>query len=468
MALGLRDPRLLTFPGIDDAPSAPYQYAVVGIVLSIVAFLFFRLSDNMSRFFSIHDVIQVCAATLTVVAGSDAILFVFNRLVGVPRSTPLIYGLVLGGGLLAGRALARLSRGELPPAAEMSCQPHLRRIILVGIDRFAAMVIKLTECQQPRTTQIVAALDSRERLRGRTINGVKIAGGPDDIEAVIEEYFVHGIEVDEVWITSQAVTAEAKDMIDQLCQARGVRASNIAEALNLAAAEETVHTRAASHAVKSPHDRYFRFRRVLDFACALALAVALAPVVAVVIVIVYLDVGGPIFFWQCRIGRRGNEFFLHKFRTYRAPYDRNGNPVPSTARLSKTGRLIRALRFDEIPQLINILSGDMALIGPRPLLPDDQPEDPTQRLLVRPGVTGWAQVVGGTSVTAGEKDALDVWYIHHATPLIDLKIVWRTLMVVLRGESRNQGEIDAALRWRKSKQNTDKQFVGYRELAQAN
>ena len=163
------------------------------------------------------------------------------------------------------------------------------------------------------------------------------------------------------------------------------------------------------------------------------------------------DVGAPVLFWQQRIGRNGRKFLLHKFRTYHAPFDRNGNKIAPEDRLSKVGRAIRATRLDEIPQLLNILVGDMSLIGPRPLLPVDQPSDPRLRLSVRPGITGWAQLNGGTFLTPTQKDALDVWYIKHASLALDLRILIQTLLFsVVGGEKMNHGVVEAALRWRET------------------
>jgi hypothetical protein len=110
---------------------------------------------------------------------------------------------------------------------------------------------------------------------------------------------------------------------------------------------------------------------------------------------------------------------------------------------------MRACRLDEIPQLLNVLVGDMSLIGPRPLLPQDQPSDPRIRLSVRPGITGWAQVNGGTIVTPAEKDALDVWYIKHASLWLDLKIAFDTLRVALTGEALNPAAVSEALRFQR-------------------
>lgn len=461
IALGLRDPTLLSFKGVYSFLPNSYQYAAFTIVLAVPTFLFFRLSEGMTRFFSTHDLWAVIGATLTVVAGTSATLFVINRLDGVPRSTPLIYGLVLAGGLLGGRALARWSRTEGIFERDEQAQPQLRRVILVGVDRFAAMVIKLTDCQQPRTTQIVAALDARERLSGRTINGVKIVGRPSDFEAVVEEYGVHGVEIDEVWLTDNATTSSEATLIEQQCRFFGIKACAISYALNLTPHHASIFREAPREAsMVAPRVGYFRFKRALDAVAAAILLIVLAPVALAIAGLTYLDVGGPVIFWQRRIGHGGREFFVFKFRTYQAPYGKNGEQIASDSRLSRIGKAIRATRLDEIPQLVNILRGDMSLIGPRPLLPIDQPNDPSLRLLVRPGVTGWAQVNGGTLVTADEKDALDVWYIHHASPILDLKIVLRTLKIVFRGENKHDDAIKAASKWLQKAREIDQSLFG--------
>src|SRR5205807_3183546 len=121
------------------------------------------------------------------------------------------------------------------------------------------------------------------------------------------------------------------------------------------------------------------------------------------------DVGSPVFFWQQRLGQGGRPFLLHKIRTLKPPFDWRGRKVPEAERLSAIGRLMRKCRFDELAQLLNVLVGDMSLIGPRPLLPRDQPANASVRLSVPPGITGWAQVNGGKLLSAEEKDALDEW-----------------------------------------------------------
>ena len=106
--------------------------------------------------------------------------------------------------------------------------------------------------------------------------------------------------------------------------------------------------------------------------------------------------------------------------------------------------MLRQTRLDELPQLLSVLVGDMSLIGPRPLLPQDQPADPSVRLMVRPGITGWAQVNGGSLLTPEEKEVLDAWYVGHASPWLDLRILAMTLRSLLRGDRRSEAALDEA------------------------
>jgi lipopolysaccharide/colanic/teichoic acid biosynthesis glycosyltransferase len=172
----------------------------------------------------------------------------------------------------------------------------------------------------------------------------------------------------------------------------------------------------------------------VDFSLSLLLIVFLLPVFLVIAALVLLDVGSPIFFWQRRLGINGQGFHMHKFRTLKPVYDDRQSTID---RVSALGSLLRKWRLDELPQLLNVLVGDMSLVGPRPLLPDDQPSDSTVRLMVRPGITGWAQVNGGKLITPEEKNALDSWYVRNASFWLDLKIMGKTILFMLGGESRH-------------------------------
>lgn len=456
IALALRDPVLLEPTGFPREVPPIYQYAFVTIACSILAFLLFKVSDGMSHFFSVHDVLAVCGAVAVTVASSSAILFFITRMDGVPRSTPLIYGLVLGSGMIVARTVVRALHKETPGQRDsfgLDSASRMRRVLLIGVDRFSATTIKLADHQHPRTVQVVAALDTREALLGRSVSGVKIVGRARDLGAVVDEYAVHGVDVDEVWLSDDAasLTDGSLAKLTEQCAERDIKFARISEALNLTPrfAPAPFASRDDAEPVFETND-YFKLKRVIDIVASAALLVALLPLAMFAACLVLFDVGVPVLFWQQRIGLHGRKFLLYKFRTYHAPFDKNGARTPEERRLSKLGRAIRAGRLDEIPQLLNVLVGDMSLIGPRPLLPVDQPNDPRLRLSVRPGITGWAQINGGTMVTPAEKDALDVWYVRHASFWLDLRIAVSTALFALSGERMNHAALAQAIDWREN------------------
>ena len=191
---------------------------------------------------------------------------------------------------------------------------------------------------------------------------------------------------------------------------------------------------------------YWRVKRILDTAAAIAGLIVLAPVMAVVALLVALDVGLPVAFPQQRPGLGGRPFRLYKFRTMGPSHDGEGHRIPDSERLSAIGRFLRRTRLDELPQLYHVLTGDMSFIGPRPLLPVDQSPTYATRLLVRPGITGWAQVTGGRDIPALDKAALDIWYVQNASLRLDLEILVRTVPLLLFGERVSRSAIERA--WR--------------------
>jgi len=172
----------------------------------------------------------------------------------------------------------------------------------------------------------------------------------------------------------------------------------------------------------------------MDVAAAAAALVVAAPVMAATAAAVCVDVGRPLLFRQVRVGRGGQVFELLKFRTMRHAVTSDGRPLPDGERLTRLGRVLRASSLDELPQLINVLRGDMSLVGPRPLLPEYLPRysaEQARRHEVQPGITGLAQVSGRNALTWPEKFALDVYYVDHRSLALDLKILARTVTAVL-------------------------------------
>lgn len=177
------------------------------------------------------------------------------------------------------------------------------------------------------------------------------------------------------------------------------------------------------------------FKRVIDFCAALCGLLVIWPLLVVVIIwLHFANKGAGVFFTQERPGKDAKVFKVLKFKTMTDERDADGNLLPDDRRLTKVGRFIRSTSIDELPQLINVLKGDMALIGPRPLLvkylPLYTPEQ-AHRHDVRPGITGWAQVNGRNNITWAKKFELDVWYVRHLSLWLDIKIIFMTLKKVI-------------------------------------
>lgn len=178
------------------------------------------------------------------------------------------------------------------------------------------------------------------------------------------------------------------------------------------------------------------FKRFFDFWISLIALICISPVLLVVTVwLHFANKGAGAFFFQERPGKNGKIFNVIKFKTMTDERDAEGKLLPDIQRLTKVGRLVRSTSIDELPQLINVLKGDMALIGPRPLLVKYLPlytEEQMRRHEVRPGISGWAQCHGRNSISWTEKFKLDVWYVDHCTLWTDLKVIWITVMKVMK------------------------------------
>ncbi|WP_263603298.1 sugar transferase [Chryseobacterium sp. PET-29] len=182
-------------------------------------------------------------------------------------------------------------------------------------------------------------------------------------------------------------------------------------------------------------------KRVIDFLIAFSGLILLSPVFLIVLVVLYFQNDGKPFFFQRRPGLNEKMFNIIKFKTMTDKKDSKGNYLPDADRLTPMGSFIRQTSLDEIPQLINVLKGDMAIIGPRPLLPQYLPlynESQKRRHEVRPGITGWAQVNGRNAISWAKKFELDVWYIDHVSFVLDCKIVLLTIKKVFKKEGINK------------------------------
>ena len=175
-------------------------------------------------------------------------------------------------------------------------------------------------------------------------------------------------------------------------------------------------------------------KKIVDFVLSLLGLLILLPIYLVIIFLIKINLGSPIFFKQERPGLNEKIFNIYKFRTMTNEFDQHGNLLPDENRLTKFGKFLRSTSLDELPSLWSVLKGDMSLVGPRPLLVEYLPffsDSQARRHEVRPGITGWAQVNGRNAISWEEKFELDIWYVDNLSILLDIKILWLTLIRVL-------------------------------------
>jgi lipopolysaccharide/colanic/teichoic acid biosynthesis glycosyltransferase len=450
VALYLRNVDLVSAGGMIVADS----FALISLAASLIAFRIFRISSTIPRYISVGDLLNLAKAVVVGDLMTAGVLFTLTRLDGIPRSVPGIHALILGGGLLASRGLANIAdrsrrRADRPQSAAVV------NMILIGLSDWSVLLVKFLQAHAPERWRVIALLDEEPRWFGRSINGVQIFGPPSHLETLVEEFAAHGVRTDRVVVGGEAgeMSKEALAGVGAVCARRDLGLVFAPDLLGLRSAE------CAGHAARRDFDRlmvspfppdlqpspYFRCKRLIDVVAALILILWLLPLLLLAAFVVFLDVGSPVLFWQQRAGQGGRELHFYKLRTLRPPFDRRGQRIPDERRVSWIGRLLRRTRIDELPQVLNVLVGDMSLIGPRPLLPQDQPPNSTLRLTVRPGITGWAQVNGGTSLSPTEKAALDIWYIRNASWRVDLRIIGKTALMLLRGEQRSEQALAQAL-----------------------
>ncbi len=184
----------------------------------------------------------------------------------------------------------------------------------------------------------------------------------------------------------------------------------------------------------------FYGKRILDIALVLPGLVIISPILSILALAVRMKLGSPVIFSQKRPGLYGHPFTLYKFRTMTDDRDEHGNLLPDGKRLTKFGKFLRASSLDELPELWNVLKGDMSLVGPRPLLMeylDRYTSEQARRHEVKPGLTGWAQVNGRNALTWEDRFRLDVWYVDNVSFWLDLKIIFMTISHIFKREGIN-------------------------------
>jgi lipopolysaccharide/colanic/teichoic acid biosynthesis glycosyltransferase len=435
--------------------------AVTAIVFVSVA----RLNRSIWRFSSMHDYIRVGVVVTVVGIGAVSLSFAYNRLEGVARSLPILQ-IIVGIMVLVGarvmhraRHAARQRKREAEALQQASKRSHQLTVLVVGVGRLTEAYIQaLAELGMGRV-KVAGIVGCAHRHVGRFVGGHPVLGRLEDIEGVINRLEVHGLTIDRIVVAMpfEQIPCEMVERLLLVEQSRGIPLQFLTEVLDLDAGDRgsipaslpgaSTWTEAESDKLRArSRHGFWKVKRGLDACAALGILVLLSPVLLLVAFFVAASVGSPVVFWQRRPGRLGRPFHLYKFRTMGPSHAPDGSRLSDTHRISKFGGFMRRTRLDELPQLINILRGDMSFVGPRPLLPQDQPKACWARLLVRPGLTGWAQIVGGRAISPEDKAALDLWYVRHASLLLDLGIIARTVPIILFGERISEPLIERARR----------------------
>jgi lipopolysaccharide/colanic/teichoic acid biosynthesis glycosyltransferase len=444
------------FPLIQEGrPGDLYLLLMVTLSTALLILPIMRTHTSMWRYTSASELASVMIAAALVVLVYNSALFFVSRLEMMPRSVPPMHWAIAVFLMGGSRLLARRIFG--PSRAHFKSQAALKQhVIVVGAGHTAELYLQFIKRIVQHQVIVEGLVDSDEALAGRMFQKHEILGTPAHLPQLLEQFRVHGVHIKHIVLTQMLMELpdHEQQLIMQLKQDEVIDIIHFAKHMAPQAehhiqpnTNDFYHTVAAvsSGQYENPKGFYPYLKRMIDVVGGLALLVISLPLMLLTTLLVMLDVGFPIIFWQQRPGRHGKPFRLYKFRTMRksgrkATEDRLTHKSSDSTRTSAVGKILRRLRLDELPQLVHIVAGTMSFVGPRPLLPEDQPQGGQVRLSVRPGVTGWAQIHGGDALTPQEKLILDIWYIRHMSLWIDVRILLRTLLVVL-GEDTARTEI---------------------------
>ncbi|MCB1969527.1 MAG: sugar transferase [Geminicoccaceae bacterium] len=426
------------------------------LAITIVTYSILALHRGMWRYATLADLLAAGKFVTLITLVFVPAMFFLDRLSNVPRSVLIIMWLLAIVGLCGSRAVysrffARTSMATIgtrngPPGTVMP-------ILLVGSGDSAELFIHLCERQSDSSSRllVVGILDDAA-TPGRTLGGVPILGRLDDFRQNLTRLRVAGVAPSRMIVTRphSDFDPEALDQLIRRAVGAGLIVDQLPDLLRFKnhSQQDAQGTITSMSVDRDVSPGYFRVKRLVDLAVSSVALICLSPLMLAIVAVVRLALGEPAVFTQLRVGLHGRRFLLHKFRTMRDPAGKDGKLIPDDLRLSRVGSFLRRTRLDELPQLFNVLKGDMSLIGPRPLLEEDQPKVgrslSVERLSVRPGLTGWAQVNGGQMLTSSQKNALDLFYIHNASPFVDTRIVFLTLRMIVIGEKVNLKEISRA------------------------
>jgi len=449
-------------------------YAVSSLPAGAVIFYLFRLHKHFFRFFSMPEFIRTASAVTMAVLVTMLVAFTHFRLEGVPRSLPFLHGVFALGGIVALRLTGRWLGIRKEKFAQAGAAGKRREaVLIVGFTPLAELYLRAVRLHGGHNVHPIGILDDNTAMQGHTMQQCEVIGQPRDLPEILLQLSIHGLRIRTVVlaVSLEDLDEEARKVLTEL-EGQGrihVRdfQRHLADFMLPIFGEETdVEKKPVKDRVPLPAGvrekvqaacaRYDMAKRVLDVTVAVVIGGLALPVLGLILPLVRLTMGSPVIFWQERPGRNGRIFRLYKLRTLKPGVGADGQILKDEDRLTAMGAFLRRTRLDELPQLFNVVRGDMSFIGPRPLLPIDLPKDMPQwnalRAKAQPGLTGWAQINGGKAVSKEDKVVLDVWYLCNMSWGLDLRILWMTLKVMAAGEKLDRDAIrraheDLGLEW---------------------
>lgn len=455
-----------------EAILALLPYLVISLLVGGALLVTFGFHRRIWRLSALRDYLRIGIMSFSLVVLTVAFCFLGNRLQNIPRALPVLQGFTVMVGLVGMRVAARLLFGFLDArtdgvAARCDFAVGARTVILVGSTRFTALYIRSVEELAPSDVRIAGIVTALAVGPGQPFGTYPILGRLKEISRAVSDLTAQGVYVTHlsVMLPRAELGREELETLAAAAQRHSLEIEFFPEKI-AGASSETLGARQGlkpdrdghrqtvraegQHVARADalgaHRSFWKMKRAIDILASIVLICLLAPIFLIVGLTVALDVGVPVIFWQERPGAKGRTFRVYKFRTMRAGLDARGRRRPDEDRLSRIGRALRRFRLDELPQLFNVLVGEMSFVGPRPLLPSDQYPGLEARLAIAPGITGWAQVNGGREISAADKAALDVWYLQNACLRVDIEIVFATWRTVIKGEVKNADAINQA--WR--------------------
>ena len=433
-------------------PTGRLDYVLSALPLmalaALASTLLFGSYRAVWRYMGVPEIVRLAQFAAIAVLLFQVGHFLVDRLDGMPRSIPPMQFLVMMFAMLA----SRIAYGELLRWSEAA--PTTRPaepILLVGSGDGTALFIRMLGFRRQPDFEPVGILCDQVTTN-RSIAGVPVLGDLADFERVAANLEVQGMAPAKIVITrphhefgpDNASGYAATDALIEQATARGIEIADLPDLMRFK--DETPVSEPITRETLAA-DVYPRLKRSFDVLVSAAVLTTFAAFIATAALAVALFIQRPVMFVQVRPGLARKPFKLYKFRTMQDPVDSNGNHRTDAERTPLAGRILRRTRFDELPQFWNVLTGDMAIIGPRPLIRSDldaMPDRGEARCRTKPGITGWAQVNGGHQLTHDEKLALDLYYLENASLTLDAQIVWRTVMMMLFGEKKNHRAIERA------------------------